>query len=263
MPRSTDGSYSLPAGTLVNSGDTLLPSQHNPAMQDIAQALSNSLDRNGYGGMRAPLNLGGFPIQNVLPGSADSDVATVGQLTSIPVGAVTDFAGSAAPTGWLLCYGQAISRTTYASLFAAIGTAYGAGDGTTTFNVPDCRGRVSAGKDDMGGTSADRLTSPLNGDTLGASGGAEGVSITIPQLPAHNHGGNTGDAGGHSHNVNAFLASNSGGQIGAPLQPGTLGAGIATEFAGSHSHGIAFEGSGQAHPNVQPTIIFNKIIKAS
>jgi len=106
-------------------------------------------------------------------------------------GTVLDFAGATAPTGWLLCYGQAISRTTYAPLFAAIGTTHGAGDGSTTFNLPDCRGRVAAGKDDMGGTAAARLTSAgsgVAGTTLGGAGGAETVTLTATQIPAHTHG---------------------------------------------------------------------------
>jgi microcystin-dependent protein len=95
------------------------------------------------------------------------------------VGMVQDFAGADAPSGWLLCYGQAVSRSTYSALFAKIGTTYGAGDGSTTFNLPDCRGRVAAGKDNMGGTSANRLTAPVNGDTLGAAGGSETVEFTV------------------------------------------------------------------------------------
>jgi len=73
----------------------------------------------------------------------------------VPAGAVMPFAGATEPAGWLLCYGQAVSRTTYSSLFAAVGTLYGVGDGSTTFNLPDLRGRVVAGQDDMGGTSVD------------------------------------------------------------------------------------------------------------
>lgn len=237
-------------------------------MQDIAQALSNSLDRNGYGGMRSPLNMGGFPIQNVLPGSSAGDVATVGQLTSIPVGTVSDFAGSTAPTGWLLCYGQAISRTAYASLFATIGTTYGTGDGSTTFNIPDCRGRVSAGKDDMGGTSANRLTDPLNGDNLGNAGGTESVVLSESQMPSHSHSGTTSSEGDHTHSGSlgvSFGGSWPGGSgfedgRGAPdWQAGSMGS------AGAHTHNFttAETGGGQSHPNVQPTIIFNKIIKAS
>ena len=94
----------------------------------------------------------------------------------LPAGTVVPFAGTAEPNGYLFCYGQAVSRTGYAALFAALGTTYGSGDGTTTFNLPDLRGRVIAGQDDMGGSSANRLTNQtggLDGDTLGATGGAE------------------------------------------------------------------------------------------
>lgn len=80
----------------------------------------------------------------------------------IPPGSMVSFGGIAAPAGWLLCYGQAISRTTYAALYAALGGAsspHGQGDGSTTFNIPDARGRVLAGFDGMGGVSANRLKS--------------------------------------------------------------------------------------------------------
>lgn len=77
MPRDSQGNYALVPGTLVSSGDTILVSQHNPAMVDIAAALSKSLDRDGTGGMRATLNMNGFPIANVLPGVNPNDVATV------------------------------------------------------------------------------------------------------------------------------------------------------------------------------------------
>lgn len=107
------------------------------------------------------------------------------------VGAVVDYAGDTAPTGWLMCYGQAISRTTYADLFTAIGTTHGVGDGSTTFNLPDCRGRVVAGQDDMGGASANRLTGAsggVDGDVLGAAGGAETHTLTTAELAVHSHG---------------------------------------------------------------------------
>ena len=74
-------------------------------------------------------------------------------------GEIKPFAGATVPKGYLLCFGQAISRTAYAGLFAVLGTTYGAGDGSTTFNLPDLRGLVVAGKDDMGGSTANRLSS--------------------------------------------------------------------------------------------------------
>lgn len=91
-------------------------------------------------------------------------------------GVIFDFAGSTAPDGFIMCYGQAISRTTYAALFAVIGVTFGPGDGSTTFNVPDLRGRVIAGKDDMGGTAASRL----NVNTTGTSTAASAVITAIP-----------------------------------------------------------------------------------
>src|SRR5947209_3792877 len=69
-----------------------------------------------------------------------------GNGTSVPTGSLLPFAGTAAPTGYLLCDGSAVSRTTEAALFAVIGTAYGKGDGSTTFNLPDMRGRAAFGK---------------------------------------------------------------------------------------------------------------------
>lgn len=146
-----------------------------------------------------------------------------------PAGVVLPFAGSTAPTGWLLCFGQAVSRTTFATLFAALGTTYGAGDGSTTFAIPDFRGRVPGGKDDMGGTAASRLTtagSGVNGAVLGASGGAQTHTLTNAQLPTS-----------------------------------VIGTGGSTIARGATISDLQTVGSGQAHNNTQPTIVLNYIIK--
>jgi microcystin-dependent protein len=157
-----------------------------------------------------------------------------------PSGMVVPYAGATEPTGWLFCYGQAVSRSTYAGLFTAISTTYGTGDGSTTFNLPDLRGRVVAGQDDMGGSSANRLTNQtggLDGDTLGATGGAETHTLTIAQMPAHTH----------TMDIQATNLDD----LQSPTQNMIAGGSTATSSTG---------GDG-AHNNVQPTIILNYIIK--
>jgi microcystin-dependent protein len=174
-----------------------------------------------------------------------SNVSIGGTITGpgiVPSGTVLPYAGASAPSGYLLSFGQAISRSTYAALFTAISTTYGAGDGSSTFNVPDLRGRAVAGQDDMGGTSADRLTSPINGDTLGAAGGSESHQLTIAEMPAHNHprANSTSDDYG---------AGGLNGYVGGDQSSPTVDLSAASQ------------GGDAAHNNVQPTIILNYIIK--
>ena len=107
---------------------------------------------------------------------------------NIPLGAGLPFFGSTAPnSSFAFPYGQPISRTTYATLFSLLGTSYGIGDGSTTFNLPDLRGRVLAGRDDMGGSAAGRLTSSwfgVSATALGATGGNEKNALSsVNQLP--------------------------------------------------------------------------------
>lgn len=267
MPRDSTGTYSLPTGTLVNTGDTVQVSQHNPAMQDIAQALTGSLDRDGSSAMRAELPMGGNKITGLADGTNPTDAATVGQLQTgagVPVGAVIDYWGSTAPSGFMFAYGQAISRTTYAELFAVMGTSAGAGDGTTTFNLPDYRAVTSVGKANMGGTLRS-LLSDFAASTLGSVFGAQSIALTSSQMPVHTHtvSGSTNSAGAHSHSVNAGGNATAGGtgELFSGVDGGTTGS------AGTHSHTISVSadnaGGGASHPNVQPSIVCNKIIRVS
>jgi microcystin-dependent protein len=108
----------------------------------------------------------------------------------VPTGCMMDWPGWVAPGGWLLCQGQAISRTAYAGIYAVIGTMYGAGDGSTTFNLPDCQGRVTIGTGAGAGLTNRGLT---------AKGGSETTVLTVAQLPAHTH---TATQPAHTHYVN-------------------------------------------------------------
>jgi microcystin-dependent protein len=155
-----------------------------------------------------------------------------------PAGMVSQFAGSTAPTGWLLCDGSAVSRTTYATLFTAIGTAYGTGNGSTTFNVPNLKGRIPVGRD-----AAD-----TSFDVIGETGGAKTHTLTTAEIPAHNHpitfsGQTFTPAGG-----GGYVASSTGGS----------GAGGPT---GQWSYSIGNTGGGGAHNNLQPYVVMNYIIK--
>lgn len=187
--------------------------------------------------------------------------------STLPVGALMDYAGSTAPAQWLLCYGQAISRTSYAALFAVIGVTYGAGDSTTTFNLPDCRGRVRAGKDNMGGTSANNLTgwpNGIDGDTLGAIGGSEVHALQVAHLPAHTHTGTTASNGAHTHDIARDLAATGPSGTSSLGTIFTTTGTTATTSNGAHTHTFTTDSTGgdNSHNNVQPTIIFNTIIFA-
>jgi microcystin-dependent protein len=117
----------------------------------------------------------------------------------MPTGVVVPFAAGVAPPGWLLCQGQAVSRTTYPALFAVIGTTFGAGDGSTTFNLPQLRQRFPMGVATSG-----------TGSTLGATGGTvDGAAhthgatgLTTSSTGSHDHPAATGSAGAHTHDVN-------------------------------------------------------------
>lgn len=110
-----------------------------------------------------------------------------GNAYNIPLGAGLDFWGTTAPnSSFAFPYGQAISRTTYAALFALVGSSYGGGDGSTTFNLPDKRGRVSVALDTMGGSAAGRVTSAaggIDGATPGATGGGQTYTVQRSDLP--------------------------------------------------------------------------------
>jgi microcystin-dependent protein len=164
-----------------------------------------------------------------------SSIQTQLTANATPAGVVSMWVTDTAPTGWLLCQGQAVSRTTYATLFGVISTTYGVGDNSTTFNLPDLRGRVPMGAG-TGRNVADSAN--LTARTLGAKiSDAETVTLTQGQLPSFSH----------------EIQMSSGGGDGTTYVRGSSGA-YSTSLYYTH-------GSGEAHNNTQPSTVINFIIK--
>jgi microcystin-dependent protein len=254
-----------------------------------------------------------FQSLNATQGAAIREVEDIRYATSVstggaaasgdtvPTGSVVAFAGSIAPSGWLVCDGSAVSRTTYGSLFSTINTVYGAGDGSTTFNLPDLRTRVPVGKA-ASGTFVN----------LGATGGAETHTLTTSQIPAHSHTQNphnhtqdshdhaqqshshtVGTGGTHDHAIfvtgtNDTSHTHNGAStttfVAGTPSSGTGGSSTASPILddGSHNHSLTSTtannlsttatnnettatnqntGGGQSHNNLQPYIVLNYIIK--
>ena len=165
----------------------------------------------------------------------------------LPPGVILDYGGSSAPTGWLLCDGSLVSRTTYAALFAVIGTTYGAGDGSTTFAVPNAKGRVRVAVD----------SGQTEFDTLGETGGEKAHTLTVAEMPSHNHGGATG-----SSNISGGSTGTTVGTSTTRVAQGGGDSTTMTNWGGSdHTHTISAQGDGGAHNNLQPFLVVNAIIR--
>jgi microcystin-dependent protein len=209
-----------------------------PSIASHANAQHNH--QNGAGGGKiteAAINSGATPSGRslVADGAGNATWANVG---GVPTGVSVPFAGAVAPTGWLLCNGQAVNRVTYAALFTVIGTTYGIGDGVSTFNLPDLRGRAWVGRDQMGaGAAAGRLPNIVNNDTTGTTGGASQVALSVTELPAHNHPG----AAGFVQQVAGAFAVGAGATFTVTTLPS--------------------QGGNAAHQNMPPFVIGNWIIK--
>lgn len=223
----------VPVVYLKNEVDTLM---------SVAAATIRPIATGGTGGSTAAAartNLG------AAASGVNADITELSGLTAvpsvvsnlvastIPPGTILLTARTAATSGWLICDGSAVSRTVFASLFGAIGTTYGAGDGSTTFNLPNLRGRVPIGA----GVSAASGTNR----SVATTGGADTHTLTAGEMPSHTHS-TTGQ----------FVV---GGSTGANVTTGGGGYGLSINPVSSSA------GSSAAHNNLQPWIALHYIIK--
>lgn len=198
-------------------------------------------------GQKGTVGLTGAPTDNgevgyngsvvqVYEGSAKGLVPT--GAASFPAGIIMAFTSSTPPTGWLACDGTNKSRTDFAALFTAISTNYGVGDGSTTFGLPDLKGRHPVYKE----ASGSLLTTGgcgVDGGTINSAGGAQSVSLVAASYPSHNH----------SYNIPASGSGWDGNQTGTLWQ------------SGATSGTLGNTGSSTAHNNMPPGIVVLWCIK--
>jgi microcystin-dependent protein len=183
----------------------------------------------------------------------DFDGANLTDIEGIPTATIVPWSSSSVPSGYLECNGQAVSRSTYAALFAIVGTTYGAGDGSSTFAVPNLSDNVAIGK-----SNNKALASSGGANTVTNAGNIAGstanATLSTPQLASHSH--NSGYA-----NTPAAFRRNIGsnhpyeGPTASPATSGNTGSG------GGHSHNMSANFSGDATSVVQPYLTIMYLIK--
>lgn len=218
-----------------------------------------TLDGNGSQTVDGQASVPISPGEGCLCYTDGSNWFTVGRAV-IPPGVLVPFAGSTEPAWGYFPYGQNVSRTTDVRLFTALSTAFGTGDGSTTFGLPDGRGRALFGKDNMGGSAANRVTnaaSGITGTTLGATGGAETVTIAQANLPSYSLSAASLTGTITTEVATSVTVTGGGSSIVAIDAGGATSTGIdSISFGGSVPSG----GSGTATNKMPPTIITNYVI---
>ncbi len=300
-PSDSSGVYSLPDGYDAVTGETILASQHNPPLEDLAESMTLRLMASGAKPLTGPLKLADGSVS--APGltfnnSTSTGLYKTGDGFGVSIGGtlVTEFTaggirtgarylgelipftGTTPPSLTVLAYGQTLSRTTYAALWAfaqieiAAGNVfYNNGNGSTTFGIGDLRGRVPAGKDNIGGgTAAGRLNLAYFGSNttiLGNVGGLETHTLTAAQIPTI-----TSINAAQAITVttvqkvvngpNSGSATAGGSQVTA-ADPGSGGSLSLLASTGSNSISVSSNNtSGAPHPITQPTILTNYILFA-
>jgi len=237
---------------------------------------SSATNLAGGGAGQVPYNTGSGATSFLAAGTSGQVLTSNGSSAPtwgnvLPSGVIQMFGGSVIPSGWLSCDGSAVSRSTYSALFSAIGTTFGAGNGSTTFNIPDMRGRMGMGTGTGSGLNSSGTGAPSGtaqtARTLGQWGGEETHQLTLSNIPSHSHNGSTGNAGSHTHTFSKEVLTyvGSGGSRYDPypgsVWTGSPAAGLTLSTAADHSHSISANGSDGRHATIPPFVVLNYIIK--
>jgi microcystin-dependent protein len=289
MPTDANGNYALPQGYLAITGTPILPSQHNPALEDLGEAMTGRLPKNGSAPMTGPLRVvdGGAAqpsitfASNITAGFYKTDGGigvTIGgtkvaEFTSAGIKAGGRYIGELIPimrTGAMPLtvqpLGQTLSRATYADLWAvaqteiaAGNTFYNNGDGSTTFGIGNLRGRTLVMADWGAGVGFSSV--------IGALGGASTAALSIGNMPRHFHGGATGGmdrANPHGHPLSGGAGTGVTGGFDFPVYAPTGTLSLAYPSAApqdiNHLHPINAEGDGAPFSIWQPSMICNCLL---
>jgi len=243
MPRNSQGVYTQPLPNVA--GGTLIEAEWaNTNTEDIGTALTESVTRSGSGSMSGPLTLASTPPSQPRHAASKAYVDNfVAYSSGLPIGAIVSYAAGSAPVGYLLCNGSAVSRATYAALFALLGTSYGSGDGITTFNVPNLVDYFIRGRNPATRTVGSLQASAFGSHNHPVNDGAHTHPITDPQ---HTH-----VQSGHAH-----TATDSGHTHGY-ARTNVLVGNAAGSNGNNVSQAAAISDSGTANITVASTVAVN------
>lgn len=216
------------AGVAATTAQTAAEGAQTTANTAVTNAANAQTTANG-----AVSNIG--DLTNLQTFNKNNLVTAINELI-LPAGSIIPYAGNTAPDGYILCDGSAVSRSTYSKLFTAIGTSYGSGDGSSTFNVPNLKGKVPVGYN----------SGETEFNSMGKTGGSKTVTLTTQQIPSHTHELTTSSGYG----FDASIKGNDGGN--------TI---VLAHLDGVTPESVANAGGGQSHENLQPYVTVNYIIK--